>query len=34
VRHDHLFHSVLGLMNVHTQVYDPALDAYARCGRS
>lgn len=29
--HDNLFHSVLGLLNVQTQLYQPALDAYSRC---
>lgn len=29
--HDNLFHSVLGLMNVRTDVYDPALDVFAAC---
>ncbi len=29
--HDHLFHSVLGLMGVSTQVYQPALDITAGC---
>ena len=29
--HDNYFHSVLGLMNVRTQVYVPAQDAYASC---
>jgi lipid A ethanolaminephosphotransferase len=29
--HDNYFHSVLGLMNVQTSVYQPALDMYARC---
>ena len=29
--HDHLFHSVLGLTGVQTQVYQRALDAYAGC---
>lgn len=29
--HDNLFHTVLGLMNVATGVYDPALDALAAC---
>ena len=29
--HDNLFHTVLGLMNVATEVYDPALDALAAC---
>lgn len=29
--HDHYFHTVLGLMRVETSVYDPALDAYAKC---
>lgn len=29
--HDNLFHSVLGMMNVQTDVYDPALDIFAAC---
>jgi lipid A ethanolaminephosphotransferase len=29
--HDNLFHSVLGLMQVKTKVYDPALDVFAGC---
>jgi len=29
--HDNLFHSVLGLMQVKTKVYDPALDIFATC---
>ncbi len=29
--HDNLFHSVLGLMQVKTEVYDPALDIFAKC---
>jgi lipid A ethanolaminephosphotransferase len=29
--HDHYFHSVLGLLDVQTSVYQPALDAYAAC---
>ncbi|MEN3792355.1 phosphoethanolamine--lipid A transferase [Fulvimarina sp. MAC3] len=29
--HDNLFHSVLGLMSVATEVYDPALDFAASC---
>ncbi len=29
--HDHLFHTVLGLMGVQTRVYRRALDAYAGC---
>jgi len=29
--HDHIFHSVLGLMDVSTSVYEPALDALAPC---
>ncbi|MGL3608098.1 phosphoethanolamine transferase [Rhizobium sp. G187] len=29
--HDNLFHSVLGLMQVRTQVYDPRLDIFAGC---
>jgi lipid A ethanolaminephosphotransferase len=31
--HDHLFHSVLGLMGVNTQVYQPTLDITAGCVR-
>lgn len=31
VSHDNYFHSVLGLMNVKTSAYTPALDIYARC---
>ncbi len=34
VSHDNYFHSVLGLMNVQTSVYKPALDIYARCAKS
>ena len=29
--HDHLFHSMLGLLEVQTEVYDKRLDAYAGC---
>ena len=29
--HDHYFHSVLGLMDVRSSVYDARLDAYAAC---
>ena len=29
--HDHLFHSVLGLMDVATRAYQPALDVFAPC---
>jgi len=29
--HDHLFHSVLGLLNLQTSVYQRDLDAYAPC---
>ena len=32
--HDQLFHSVLGLMQVRTTAYRPALDAYAPCAAS
>jgi lipid A ethanolaminephosphotransferase len=32
--HDHLFHTVLGLMDVGTRVYDPAWDLAAPCRRS
>ena len=31
ISHDNYFHSVLGLMNVQTRVYQPALDIYAHC---
>ncbi|WP_409561947.1 phosphoethanolamine transferase [Hyphomicrobium sp. MC8b] len=31
VSHDNLFHSALGIMNVKTRVYDPALDLFAGC---
>jgi lipid A ethanolaminephosphotransferase len=31
VSHDHLFHSVLGLLDVQTGVYQRPLDAYAGC---
>jgi lipid A ethanolaminephosphotransferase len=29
--HDNYFHTVLGLMNIQTQIYKPELDAYAPC---
>jgi lipid A ethanolaminephosphotransferase len=29
--HDNLYHTVLGLLNVHTPTYKPALDALAAC---
>ncbi|MGE4242290.1 phosphoethanolamine transferase [Ramlibacter sp.] len=29
--HDHYFHSVLGVLDVRTTVYDSSLDAYAAC---
>ncbi len=29
--HDNLFHTVLGMMNVATKVYDPALDVLSSC---
>lgn len=29
--HDNYFHSVLGLLDIQTQVYQPALDIYAPC---
>jgi lipid A ethanolaminephosphotransferase len=32
ISHDHLFHSVLGLMQVSTSAYRRDLDAYAGCG--
>ena len=31
ITHDHYFHSVLGLMDVHTEAYQPAQDIYAPC---
>jgi lipid A ethanolaminephosphotransferase len=31
--HDNLFHSVLGLLDVRTQVYDPSMDLAATCRR-
>ena len=31
ISHDHFFHSVLGLMDVQTRVYQPALDALMPC---
>ena len=34
VSHDNYFHSVLGLMNVQTQVYKPELDIYAPCAKA
>ena len=33
ISHDNYFHSVLGLMDVRTSVYKPALDIYARCAK-
>jgi lipid A ethanolaminephosphotransferase len=32
--HDHLFHSVLGLMAVKTEVYQPTLDLFADCANN
>jgi len=29
--HDHLFHSVLGLLDVGTRTYEPLLDVFGRC---
>lgn len=29
--YDNLFHTVLGMMNVVTKVYNPALDVFATC---
>jgi lipid A ethanolaminephosphotransferase len=29
--HDHLYHTVIGLLDVLTPTYQPALDAFARC---
>ena len=33
ITHDHYFHSVLGLMAVHTGVYRPELDIFAPCAQ-
>ena len=32
--HDYLFHSILGLMNVSSNIYKPQLDIYASCRRN
>lgn len=29
--HDNIFHSVLGMMDVSTKIYDPSLDVFAAC---
>jgi lipid A ethanolaminephosphotransferase len=29
--HDNLYHTVLGVMDVQTPTYKPALDAFAHC---
>jgi lipid A ethanolaminephosphotransferase len=34
ITHDHYFHSVLGLMDVQTGIYDPALDIFRDCTRA
>lgn len=31
VSHDNLFHSVLGILDIQTQVYQPGLDLFRRC---
>ena len=31
--HDNLFHTVLGMMDVETRIYDRDLDAFAACTR-
>lgn len=31
ISHDNLFHSVLGLLDIQTSIYQPALDLYGRC---
>ena len=31
--HDNFFHSILGLMDISTKVYDPKLDVFAQCRR-
>lgn len=33
VSHDNLFHSVLGLLDIHTREYAPALDLFKPCAR-
>src|SRR5690606_3024375 len=32
--HDHLFHTVLGLLDIRTTLYEPSLDLASRCRRS
>lgn len=34
VSHDNVFHSVLGVLDVATKVYDPSLDIYRACRRA
>ncbi|MGL4752433.1 MAG: phosphoethanolamine transferase, partial [Aeromonadaceae bacterium] len=31
ISHDNLFHSVLGILDIQTQVYQPGLDLFRRC---
>jgi lipid A ethanolaminephosphotransferase len=31
VSHDHVFHTVLGLLDVHTTLHEPALDLVDAC---
>ncbi len=31
--HDNFFHSILGMMNISTSVYDPSLDVFSACKR-
>lgn len=33
VTHDHLFHSVLGLLDIRTRAKDPTLDLFDGCRR-
>ena len=34
VSHDNLFHSVLGILDIHTSVYQPALDLFKSCRKT
>ncbi len=33
ISHDHYFHSVLGLLDIHTAIYRPELDIFGPCRR-
>ena len=32
--HDNLFHSVLGILDIHTSVYQPSLDLFKTCRKT